>query len=144
MLWIVKKPNEKFRRYVIIFLWKVIYVHFYNWDRPLDLVPVVYVLIELIIEASIWSKDYSIFDTHPQHTRLWSINAYLICVIVHVQVWCVCSSTCWSNPKILLSVLYVFLKVILYFHAFSFCSKCIFVFFFKKLVHRLFHVKLVT
>ena len=28
-----------------------------------------------------------------------SINAYLICVIVHVQMWCVCSSTCWSNPK---------------------------------------------
>ena len=27
------------------------------------------------------------------------INAYLICVIVHVQMWCICSSTCWSNPK---------------------------------------------
>ena len=52
MLWIEKKPNEKFQRYVIIFLWEVIYVHFYNWDRPLDLVLVVYDLIELIIEAS--------------------------------------------------------------------------------------------
>ena len=30
MLCIVKKPNEKFQRYVIIFLWEVIYVHFYN------------------------------------------------------------------------------------------------------------------
>ena len=39
-----------------------------------------------------------------------SINAYLICVIVHVQIWCVCSSTCWSNPKRFLSVLYVFWK----------------------------------
>ena len=29
-------------------------------------------------------------------------------------------------------VFYMFLKVILYFHAFSFCSKCIFVFFFKN------------
>ena len=38
MLWFVKKPNEKLQRYVIIFLWKVTYVHFYNWDRPLDLV----------------------------------------------------------------------------------------------------------
>ena len=28
-----------------------------------------------------------------------SINVYLICVIVHVQMWCVCSITCWSNPK---------------------------------------------
>ena len=60
MLWIVNKPNEKFQKYVIIFLWEVIYVHFYNWDRPLDLVLVVfdlvlvvYDLIELIIEASL-------------------------------------------------------------------------------------------
>ena len=51
MLWFVKKPNEKFQRYVIIFLWEVIYVHFYNWDRPFDLVLVVYDLIKLIIEA---------------------------------------------------------------------------------------------
>ena len=53
MLWFVKKPNEKLWRYVIIFLWEVIYVYFYNWDRPLDLVLVVYDLIELIIEASL-------------------------------------------------------------------------------------------
>ena len=53
MIWIVKKPNIKLPRYVIIFLWEVIYVHFYNWDRPLDLVLVVYDLIELIIEASL-------------------------------------------------------------------------------------------
>ena len=52
MLWIVKKPDEKLQRYVIIFLWEVIYVHFYNWDRPLDLVLEVYDLIELIIEVS--------------------------------------------------------------------------------------------
>ena len=52
MLLIVKNPNEKLQRYVIIFLWEVIYVHFYNWDRPLDLVLVVYNLIELIIETS--------------------------------------------------------------------------------------------
>ena len=108
MLWFLKKPNEKLLIFVIIFLWEVIYVHFYNWDRPLDLVPAVYDLIELIIEASLWSKDYSTFDTHPQHTRLCSNNAYLICVIVHVQIWCVCSITCWSNPKIFLNILYVF------------------------------------
>ena len=53
MLWIIKKPNEKFQRYVIIFLWEVIYVYFYNWDRPIDLVLVVYNLIELIIEAAL-------------------------------------------------------------------------------------------
>ena len=53
MLWFVNKPNEKLQRWVIIFLWEVIYVHFYNWDRPLDLVLVAYDLIELIIEISL-------------------------------------------------------------------------------------------
>ena len=37
----------------------------------LDFVPVVYDLIELIIKASPWLMDYSTFDTHPQHARLW-------------------------------------------------------------------------
>ena len=108
MLWFVQKPNEKFLRFVIIFLWEVIYVHFYNWDKPLDLVPVAYDLIELIIEASVWSKDYSTFAIHPQHTSLSSIYAYLICVIVYVQMWGVCSIACRSNPKIFLIILYVF------------------------------------
>ena len=108
MLYFMQKPNEKLLYFVIIILLEVIYVPFYNWDKPLDLVPVVYDLIELIIEVSLWSKDYSTFDTHPQHTRLCSNNVYLICVIVYVQMWCVYSITCWSNPKIFLSVLYVF------------------------------------
>ena len=64
MLWYMLKPNEKLLSFVIIFLWEIIYAHFYNWDSPLDWVPVVYDLIELIIEASLWSKDYSTFDTH--------------------------------------------------------------------------------
>ena len=108
MLWFIQKPNEELLSFVIILLWEVIYIHFYNWDRPLDLVPVLYDLIELIIEASLWSKDYSTLDTHLQPTRLCSNNAYLIFVIVHVQMWCVCSITCRSNPKRFLSVLYVF------------------------------------
>ena len=73
LLCFMQKPNEKFLSFVIILLWEVIYVHFYNWDSPLDFVLIVYVLIELIIETSLWSKDYSTFDTHPQHTRLWFI-----------------------------------------------------------------------
>ena len=65
MLWFMQKLNEKLLSFVIILLWEVIYVHFYNWDRPLVLVPVLYDLIELIIEALLWSKDYSTFGTHP-------------------------------------------------------------------------------
>ena len=67
MLWFVKKPNEKLLIFVIIFLWEVIYVHIYNWDRPLDLVPVVYDLTELIIKYSLWSKDYSTFVLTTAH-----------------------------------------------------------------------------
>ena len=71
MLWFMQKPNEKLLSLVIILLWEVIYVHFYNWDRPPDLVSVVYDFIELIIEASLWFKEFFTVDTHPQHTRLW-------------------------------------------------------------------------
>ena len=113
-------------------MWEVICVHFYNWDWPLDFVPVIYDLIELIIEVSLWSMDYSTFDTHTQHTRLCSDNAYLIYVIVHVQMWCVCSNTCWLNPKRFFSVLYVFESDFILPCFFFFCSKCFFVFFFKN------------
>ena len=99
MLWFVQKSNEKFLRFVIIFLWKIIYVYFYNWDRPLDLVPVVYDLIELIIETSLWTKDYSTFDTQIQHIRLCSMNAYFICVIIHIQMWCVCAQPYVDQTK---------------------------------------------
>ena len=62
--WIMQKPNKKLLKFVIILLWEVIYAHFSNWDRLLDFVSVVYDLIELIVEASLWSLDYSTFDTH--------------------------------------------------------------------------------
>ena len=131
MLWFMQKPNEKLLSFVIILLWEVIYVHFYNWDRPLDLVLVVYDLIDWLLKlhSDLRTIPHLILTHNTQDFD--SINAYLICVVVHVQMWCVCSITCWSNPKRFLSVLY-FLKVILYFCVFSLCSKCNFVFFFKK------------
>ena len=67
----MQKPNEKLLSFVIILLWEVIYAHFYNWDNLLDFVSVVYDLIELIIETSLWSKEFFTPDTHPQHTRFW-------------------------------------------------------------------------
>ena len=73
----------------VIILWEVIYVHFYNWDRQLDLVSVVYDLIELTIEASLWSKEFFSLDTHPQHTRLW-FNECLshLCDCTYSNVMC--------------------------------------------------------
>ena len=137
MLWFVQKPNEKFLRFVIILLWEIIYVHFYNWDKPLYLVPVVYDLIELIIETLLWFKDYFTFNTHSQHISLNSINAYLICVIVHVQMWCVCSIACRSNPKIFLSILYVFESDFIL-SCFKFLFKMLFCVVLQKLVQEAF------
>ena len=98
-------------RSVIIFLWEVIYVHIYNWDRSLDLVLVVYDMIELIIEASVWTMDDSTFVLTHNTQDSCSTNAYFICMIVHDQMWWVYSIACQSNPKIFLSILYVFESV---------------------------------
>ena len=120
--------------------WKASKIYFYNWDRPLDLVLVVYDLIELIIEASLWSKDYSTFDTHPQHTSLSSINAYFICVIVHSQMWCVCSITCWLNPKKIFEYFICFWK---WFYTFIvFVQNAFLCVILQKLVQRHFRKKL--
>ena len=93
-------------------MWEVIYVHFYNWDRPFDLVLVVCDLIELIIETLLWTKDYFTFDTHTQHTCLM-FNECLIhlfnCTCLNVM--CVCSSIYGSNQKHFLSF-YMYLEVI--------------------------------
>ena len=104
-----RKPNEKLQRYVIIFLWEVIYVRFYNWDWPLDLVLVLYDLIELIIKASLYTKDYSTFDIHTQHTCLM-FNKCLIHLFdcTWLNVLYVCSTTCLIKLKRFLIILYVF------------------------------------
>ena len=72
-----------------------------------------------------------------------SINAYLICVIVHVQMRCVCSITCRSNPKRFLSVLNVFESDFIL-SCFQFLFKIHFCVFLQKLVQRQFREKFVT
>ena len=98
--WIMQKPNEKFLNFLVILLWKVIYAHFYNWDRLLDFVSVMYDLIKLIIETSLQSKDYSTLDPHTLHTSL-IFNEYLfhLCSCTCSNVMCVCSTICGSNEK---------------------------------------------
>ena len=92
-------------------LWEVIYVYFYNWDWSLFLVLIMYVFVELINEASHYTKDYLIFGTDTHHTCLCSMNALFICVIVLDYMCCTCSIICWSNTKIFLRVLIVFGKL---------------------------------
>ena len=112
-------------------MWEVIYVHFYNWDRPLVLYQLCMTWLNRLLKLNSGLRTIPHLVLTHNTQDFDSTNAYLICVIVHVQIWCVCSITCWSNPKIFLSF-YMFLKVILYFRIFSFCSKCIFVFFTKN------------
>ena len=71
-------------------MWEVIYVHFYNWDRPLDLVLVVYDLIKLIIKASLWTKDCSTFDNHTRCTRLfvqWMLISFVWLYMIKCDVY---------------------------------------------------------
>ena len=131
MLWFVQNPNEKLLRFVIIFLWEVIYAHFYNWDSPLDLVPIVYDLIELIIEASLWSKDYSTFDTHPQHKTLFKYCLSHLCDCTCSNVMCVLNFLL-IKPKNIFEYFICFLKWFYTFVFLSFCLKCLFVLFFKN------------
>ena len=143
MLWIVKKSNEKLQRYVIILLWEVIYFHFYNWDKPLDLVPVVYDLIELIIEASLWTKDYSTFDTHTYHTRLlFNECLFHLCDCTWSNVMCILN--CLSiKPK---TIFEYFIRFWKYFYAFMFWVFLLYIFhvFNQKLLQRDFRKKLAT
>ena len=124
-------------------MWNVIYVHFYNWDIPLNLVPVMYDLIKLIIETSLWTNNYSTFDTHTQHIRL----------LFNKCLFHLCDCTC-SNVMYILSCLSIKSKNIFeYFicfwsvfmlSCFEFCSNCIFHDFHQKLLQRHFHKKLTT
>ena len=125
MLWIVRKPNEKLQWYITIFLWEIIYVHFYNWDRPLDLVPVVYDLIELIIESSLWTKDYSTFNTYTQHIRL----------LFNECLFHLCDCTC-SNVMCILNCLSI--KPKFFFEHFICFWKCFYAFVFWVFVQIVF------
>ena len=72
-----------------------------------------------------------------------STNAYFICVIVHDQMWCVCSIACRSNPKRFLSILYVFESVFIL-SCFKFLFKMHFCVVLQKLLQRHFCEKLAT
>ena len=144
MLWFMQKPNEKLLSFVIIFLWEVIYVHFNNWDSLLDLVLVVYDLIELVIKASLWSKDYSTLDTHPQHTSLW-LNECLshLCDCICSNVMCMLKYL-MIKPKKIFECFICFLKWFYTFVHLVFVQNAFFCVFLQKLVQRLFREKLAT
>ena len=128
---LMQKPNEMLLSCVIN-LWEVIYVHFYNWDWSLDLVIVVYDLIELIIKASPMSKDCFALDTHPQHTRLWfneCLSHLRDCTCLNVMCM---FQYLMIKPKKIFEYFICFWKWFYTFVFLVFCSKCIFVFFFKN------------
>ena len=59
------------------------------------------------------------------------MNAYFICVILHVQMWCVYSIACQSNPK-RFWVFYMFLKVFFCFCVFRVCVQNVYFLFLSK------------
>ena len=136
MLWIVKKPNEKALKICNRFLWEVIYVHFYNWDRPLELVLVVYDLIKLIIEVSLWIKDYSTFDNHTRRTRLLFSECLFSFVWLYMIKCDVYTQLLVDQTQFFFWLFYMFLKVFLCFCVLSFCSNYIFHVFHQKLLQR--------
>ena len=105
-------------------MWEVIYVHFYNWDRLYDVVPVVSDLIELIIETSLWTMDYSTFDTHTRHARL----------LFNECLFHLCDCT-WSNVLCILKCLLIKPKKI--FEYFICFWKCFYAFVFWVFVLKL-------
>ena len=123
MSWIMQKPNKKLLNFVIILLWEVIYAHFYNWDRLLDFVSVVYDLIELIIEASL-SKDYSTLDPHTQHTSLmFNECLFNLCGLYMFKCDVCVLNHMWIKPKRFLFFLFAFVSD-LYHPCFSKFSNC--------------------
>ena len=114
------KPNEKLLIFVIILLWEVIYVHFYSWDRLLDFVSGVYDLIELIIEVSLWSKDYCTLNTHSQHNKSLIQCMFISFVWLYMFKCDVYAQILDDQTQKDFWVFFLFLKVILYFRAFSF------------------------
>ena len=117
-LW--RSQMKRLQIYVII-LWEVIYVHFYNWDKSLDLILVVYDLIELIIKALLWTMEYFTFDTHTQHTRL----------LFNECLFHLCDCT-WSNVMCILKCLLIKSKKI--FEYFICFWKCFYTFVFLVFV----------
>ena len=70
---------------------------------------------------------------HTHNTQdFCSMNAYFICVIVHVQMWCIYSITRRSSPKRFLSILYVFESVFYAFVFWVFVHIAFFMFFIKN------------
>ena len=102
-----------------------------------------YNLIELIIEASLWSKDYSTFDTHPQHTSLVQL-IFISFVWLYMFKCDVYAQLLVDQTQKDFWVFYMFLKVILYFRAFKFLLKMHFCIVLQKFVQRHFREKLET
>ena len=94
------EPNG-FKDIVLKFLWEVIYAYFYNWDGSHYLVLVVYALIELIIKASHWTKDYLIFYIHTQHTSMFNKCHIHLCDCTWLNVFSHAQSLLIKHKKII-------------------------------------------
>ena len=107
MSWIMQKPNEKLLNFLIILLWEVIYVRFYNWDY--HLISYQLCMTWLNWSLNLYSRLRTISHLILTHNTqdFCSTNAYFICVIVQVQMWCVCAQPYVDQTKFFFFVLFV-------------------------------------
>ena len=91
-----------------------------------------YDLIELIIKTSPWTKDYSTFDTHTQHTRLlFNECLFHLCDCTCSNVMCILN--CLSiKPKKIFEYFICFLKCFYAFVFWVFVQIAFFMFFIKN------------
>ena len=89
-----------------------------------------------------WSfiLDYGLVHTwpHTHHTSLMFNECLFHLCVVCVQMWCVYSIACWSNPIFFFIVFFMFLKVFLCFYVFRVLSKMSVSFLSKKISRGIF------
>ena len=120
----MQKPSVKVLSFLIILLWEVIYAHFYNWDSPLDWVPVMYDLIDwsLKLHSSLRIILHLIL-THNTQDFWFNECLFHLCDCACSNVMCVCSAICGSNQKDFCSFC-LFWEVICITHVFQSFSSC--------------------
>ena len=122
-------------------MWEVIYVLFYNWDSPLDFVPVLYDLIELIIEADLWTIPHLILTHNTQDFVQIMLISFVWLYMFKCDVY---AQFLVDQTQKDFWVFYKFLKVILILLCLYFLFKmqfCVF-FFFKNWFRGIFAINL--
>ena len=101
-------------------LWEIIYVHFYNWDRSLDFVPVMCVSWlnwSLKLHSGLWTIPHLILTHNTQDFVQLMLILFVWLYMFKCDVY---AQLLVDQTQKYFWVFYMFLKLILHFHVFSF------------------------